>query len=358
MQMLLCGHSILYNKKGVNTMKKKDNNIKMNFSSKTISIFLTVLGLIMVLVTSFETLKNSTGILKIIISVANSIGLTLISVGLVSILIEISTINSVVNKAIKTVLSDDVPLESYSDGFLGRLKNKISAQLINVSINKLQKSVYVLEPELLNLTNSLYYEYHNLHCDVIPDESQHNFLKKCKIEYKIINENNFDNWVKLGLSLYDIKPDMRDEDRLHNVKIKKFYVNETNLIDDPFIEKTINPTHIDDLYEYDYTYVFKRQLQKCREHKVVLEYEYITTQKDLTQSWKLKYPCKKIEHTITIKGKNDWRLKANAFASFFHADSKLQNAFKVEQSIDKSAKVEFDNWTIPGAGYVISYNNK
>lgn len=345
-------------KRGVNMAKKKDNNVKMNFSSKSISIILTIIGILLILITSLEISDDATVFLKVIISAGNSIGLTLLSVGLVSILIEISTIDSVVNKAIKTVLSDEIPLESYSDSFLSRLKNKISAELTGISINNLQKSVYILEPNLLDLTNSLYYEYHKAQCDVIPDKSKQIFLKKFKIEYKIINENGFDNWVKLGLSLYDIKPNMSNEERLNNVKIKKFFVNDTNLIDDPLVERSIIPTDVDDLYEYDYTYIFKRQLQKCREHKVVLEYEYTTTQNDLTQSWKLKYPCKKIEHSVTIKGKNDWRLKANAFASFYHTDSKLQNFFKVEQTIDKSAKIEFDKWTIPGAGYVISYNDR
>lgn len=338
--------------------KKKESNVKMNLSPIAIALCVAGVGLILIIITSFGWGENPGAFITTFKNVLNSLGATLVSVGLVSILIEISTINSVVNKAIKTILNDDIPLESYSDNFLKRLKNRITAKISGNSINKLQKSIYLLEPNLLNLTKSLYYEYHNMRCDVIPNKNNNLFTKKISIEYKIINEFELENHVRFGLSLYDIKPNMTDDERKSSIKIKKFTVNEADLINDPHITTQIIPTNIDDAYEYDYMYKFERPLQKCREHTVKLEYEYITAQSDLTQSWKLKYPCKKTEHTISIKGNDNWGLKVNAFASFYHNDSELGKSFKAEQSVDKSAKIEFNEWTIPGAGYVISYNNK
>lgn len=337
-------------------MDKNGQKVKVHFSATTIAVIIALFGFILLLITSFDWKTDADWYIVVLYNILSCLGTTLLSVGLVSILVELSTIQSVVTKAIKSVYTGDVPLEQYSESHLKKLKNRISAHLLSGTVNKLQKSVYSLEPQLLELTNNLYYEYHSMNCDIYPDDSKGIFTKKIKIEYKIINEYNLENSVRLGLSLYNLQEGMTNDQRISGVRIKKFMVNKTDLINDSQIVKNIILTDVDDHYEYDYVYSFERPLQKCKEHTVILEYEYDTAQSDLTQSWKLKYPCKKIQHTVTIKGNNQWNLKANAFASFYHANSKLETRFNVEQSIDKCTKVVFDEWTIPGAGYVVSYN--
>lgn len=339
---------------------KLHSKISMNFNSKAISIIITIFGLILLIITSAIEIGEETATIKLFLfNITSSVGMTLLSAGLVSILMEISTVESVVDKAIRNVFSVDVPLDSYSETHLKKLKDQISSHISKRTPDELKKSVYKLEPHLLSLTNGLYYEYHNIRCTVIPKDKENVFLKKVTMMYKIVNEHDLDNKVKIGISLYDYKPNMTEDERLKSVTIKKFEVNQTNLINDSDISKTIEVLNSDDSYEYDYRYVFERPLQKCKEHEVLLEYEYVTTQNDLTQSWKLMYPCKKTEHIVCIKERNSsWILKANAFASFYHHSSELEKNFKVDQTVDNNARVEFGDWTIPGAGYVISFVKK
>ena len=343
------------------TRSNKHNAINISFNSKTMSIIIAILGLVLLVITSAIDIKEETVAVKIfLVNIFESIGLTLLSAGLVSILMEISTVESVVNKAIRNVFSVDVPLDAYSEAHLKKLKDGISSHISKRTPDELKQSVYKLEPHLLSLTNGLYYEYHNIRCTVIPQDDKNVFLKKVTMKYKIINEHNLDNKVKIGISLYDYKPNMTEEERLSSVTFNKFKVNQTDLINNEDVSKTIVPLNSDDSYEYDYRYVFERPLQKCKEHEVLIEYEYITTQNDLTQAWKLVYPCKKTDHTICIKDENSngWVLKANAFASFYHHTSPLEGKFKVDQAVDNNVKIEFNDWTIPGAGYVVSYVKK
>lgn len=329
----------------------------MNLNPTTVAIWVSLFGLFLLIITAWEW-NTENWLLQILHSILNCLGTTLISVGLVSILVELSTIKSVIDEAMKNVLSKNIPLEAYSDEFLNTLKTRITARVSKHSEERLQESVYKLEPYLLNLTNSLYYEYSILKCTVIPDDTKNLFTKKVFIEYEIINDYGLDNRVKLGVALYDMKPNMTENERLQNITIKEFWVNEDNLTNDPLVTQKIIPLNPEDPYEYDYMFVFERPLQKCVSHKVKLVYEYITPQKDCTQSWKLKYPCKKTEHTISIKNNDNWMLRANGFASFYHNTSELGEYYKVDQSVDKCAKIEFNEWAIPGAGYVISFNQK
>ena len=51
-------------KRGVNMAQKKDNNVKMNFSSKSISIILTIIGILLILITSLEISDDATVFFK------------------------------------------------------------------------------------------------------------------------------------------------------------------------------------------------------------------------------------------------------------------------------------------------------
>lgn len=338
--------------------KSANDGILFNLKSKTVAKIISGVSFGVIILSEIVKSLVQDKFTIICFNILESIGLTLLSVGLISLIMEISTIESVVKKAINNVLSVDFPIESYSESHLNKLKTKISMHCLNCTENDLKKSVYKLEPNLLELTKSMYYEYHDIKCTVIPDDKSNVFTKKYKMTYKIINRCSVDNRVKIGIALYDLIPNMTDEERRESVKFTKFLVNGVDLLNDSELSIKIQPLNEDAAYEYDYIYTFERPLQKCREHIVELEYEYKTLQTDLTQSWRLRYPCKKTEHTISIKGNNNWNLKANAFASFFHAGSKLANDFKVEQTVDNQAKIQFSEWAIPGAGYVVSYNKK
>ena len=337
-------------------MANNKKEVKMPIKATTISWCIAAIGAALILVTAIDWGTEISTWVQFLLTAAECLGTTLLSVGLVSLLVEISTINEIVDKAMKHVLDGDVPVDHYSRSHLTKLKDRMAAQLAEVTETRLKKSAYSLEPHLLELTKGLYYEYHNMSCEIYPKDSSGLFTKKMKIEYKIINHYEIPNCIRLGLSLYDLEENMTDEQRLAGVKIKTFMVNGTDLRADPLVTKRIQHLDVDGLYEYDYTYLLERPLQTCREHIVKLEYEYDTRQSDLTQTWKLVYPCKKTQHTITIKGTNEWALKATAFAAFYHMKSTIKDSFKVEQSLDKHTKIEFDEWAVPGAGYVVSYN--
>lgn len=340
--------------------KQKNKKESIGVSFKAVSILLMSFGFLIVIISAFDWNVSDKSGWNVLKSVVGAVGTTMFSSGLVSFIVGFNSIDSAIERAMENILNMDIPLECYSESKLKKLKQKLACMISKNGddINKINKSVYKLEPPLLNLVNGLYYEYHKVSCEVTPDDNNKTFKKSVTVNYKIVNNYDLENYVKLGLSLYNLHNNMTKEERLGNFKITLFLINDTDLTKDYKKWLSVREIENDNTYEYDYVIEFYRELQKCKEHKVTLKYEYTCSQKDLTQSWKLALPCKQTKHTISIKKNSNWQMRVNAFAAFYYNESELKNKFDVDQTVHNNCVIEFNEWTIPGAGYVISYNKK
>ena len=113
---------------------------------------------------------------------------------------------------------------------------------------------------------------------------------------------------------------------------------------------------------YDYKLKIIMNLGHEKSYKVKLNYEFDVPIIDVSQSYKISLPCKSLEHEINIledKGTGQkWEICAVAFTSFYIKQDEDNSTFSVKQSRDDQATVSFNDWTIPGAGYVMTYKKK
>lgn len=134
-------------------MGKKNNSPYMiNMKLSTVTKWITFGGIACIIIVNILTnvltddfLKKYYSV-KPILDILNTIGGTLFSAGIVSILVEISTIKGIVSDALNNVLEGNVPLDSYSNSVLGKINKKIAAKRGNVGIEKIDNSIYCLEP--------------------------------------------------------------------------------------------------------------------------------------------------------------------------------------------------------------------
>lgn len=341
-------------------MEKKQNKkiLKVNMNLSTTTIIIIILGILCVLVANilinafpkaFLTKYYAT---KPILDFVNSIGSTLLSAGIVSILVEISTIKGLVSDALNNVLEGDIPLDSYSNKVLKKINKQIAAKRGDVNVEKINDSIYAVEPKLIDLLDGLYYNYYKMVYEITPDEEKGIFKKDVTLDYEVVNEYEKPNKVSHIIRLYNLDKNMSDEEKKKKFKIKSFIINETDLTNEAENYKeiiSIKEKHS----EYQYAVKFERELQHCIHHKVHLEFEYAVPLNDTSQVFRLTYPSKTMSHEIYINNDsgNRWNIHGAAFVSFY-CKVNSNHGFHVEQKHGTHLQISFNDWCIPGAGYV------
>lgn len=162
-----------------------------------------------------------------------------------------------------------------------------------------------------------------------------------------------DNKVCHIVALCNSIPNMDNETRKEKFKVTKFTINNTDLSSEVenYIE-IINVTEKSSSYQY--MIKFERELQHCISHKIHIELEYEVPISDISQTFRLSYPCKSINHNIHVKNiKNEnWTIVGTAFTSFYYAQ-KNNRSMHVKRPVDTNIAIQFDTWCIPGAGYSV-----
>lgn len=353
---------------GGKNMSKKNNDynkvpLKVNMNLSTTTIIIICLGIVCVIVSNIllnaftKDFLAKYYVTKPILDIINVIGSTLFSAGVVSILVEISTIKGLVSNALDNVLEGNIPLDSYSNDKLEHINNLIAAKRGNVDQNFIKNSIYSIETKLIDILNGLYYDYYNASYIITPDRENNIFKKNVILDYEIINLFDKDNKVSHSIALYDIVPNMTEEMRKEKFKITKFKINTTDLSDD--VDRWIqivSVTEQDSVYQY--VVRFERELQHCKSHKIHIEFDYEVTMSDTTQTFRLRYPCKSTNHNIhiqNIKGDNEhWTVSGTAFTSFYYGQNDNQG-MHIKRPVDTNIEICFDNWCIPGAGYSVYF---
>lgn len=349
-------------------MKKKRLNV--TFGISTLTKFLIIIGLIVYAI-SYLDYSNVPRISIFNVQVKDilkNLGMTGISAGLVSIVVEISSIKSVINDAILKVVSGEFPYEKFDTKRLDELHTQISVHRCteDVSINSLNDSVYSLEQKLLNVSEDIYYEYNKANFVIEHDPQKKVFKKKAEFNYYIIDKYGKD--PKVSFELYVIHPsDAISEQMLSDLfRIKKFEVKPDNGPKNDLTDKTHLYTHICSTEKklhtmYKYKIIFEYKLTPNTGNKVTLEYEYEIPDYDILQSYKVNYPCRKIEHTFNIASvdrSEKWELAGDAYTAFSFPEAGEDEGSVVKQSVPNSMRVQFENWSLPGAGYVVAFLKK
>ncbi len=338
---------------------RRKRGIDFKMSQNFIVIFLLLFGVILILVSSIEFDSPYNWWKYWGKSMAQSVGSVLLSSGLISLLMEISTIQNNVSTAIYNLLKGDIDFSCYSKKELIKIVKKVAIARCETNITEkdLNNSFYKYEKNLVDLLNDAYYDYHNCKTVLYPDSENQVFKKKVEIEYKLINKSKKDlnivfNW-KIHESKLKNKTEVLDKFKVKYLKIcgNEFSDHEIDRF------KTIEPDKKENGNTYDYIITLRFPYRQEEKYTVKCKLEYEIPYSDVTQIYKMTRPCKNFLHEFFIKkdsaGKDVWRLKGNAFASFFCMQEEVDSKFKVEQAIDESVKISFKEWSLPGAGYVI-----
>lgn len=295
-------------------------------------------------------------------SVANAIGTTLIASCVISLILEISNINSIFQGVLSNILNDDFPLDAYSMENLERFKHRICVHECKdgMKCEQLLGSVYKYEKNLLDLANSIYYDFHKANYTIQPKENEGLIEVRAKIEYRVINKFGAENNIRFKLRTYSLEGKNPEESHENNFVLSKFEINGQE-VEDPKIVIEEIPKEIDSNY-YDYKVKIIRNLGKQKTTTVKMDYTYNVPIYDKTQSYKITAPCKRLEHQIKIKkdnGTNDeWELKTNAFTAFYYKQKEPDSKFRVEPNGSDYVRIIYDDWIIPGGGYVLVFNKK
>lgn len=351
-----------------------ERNIEIKATLTSVTRLMLISGLIIFLVTYFIGTTDLEGhpVISAFRDAARNIGLTLFSAGLISALVEMSTITSVVQTALEKLVVGDFPFDKFSTERLKELSKQIAVKRTtkeNFKISQLDKTIYLLEPKLLNDSVGIYYEYHKDTTIIRPDEANSMFKKWVSIEYKLINRFKEPHTIKFCISLINNSEKLTDNDikekfNLENLeilcstevesnenKLKNKLLNQNlkDLIRVEPIEKKPHTT-------YKYQITIECPIENAATCLVKMACSYDVPMSDPIQSFKLNHPCKEFEHTITIDN-NNWEIAADAYTAFFFTDENKE--YQVRQNVASSVTIAFKNWAVTGAGYMaLLFKNK
>lgn len=358
-----------------NIQKTKTNagDIKVQTKLTTVANIMLIIGFLIFVVTYLpdQGTKDGYPVLGAVIDAFRNIGLTLFSAGLISVLVEVSTITSVVQKALETLVQGNFPFNKFSNDRLLELNKQIAvkrSEKNDLKVEQLEKTIYCLEPELLNDSIGVYYEYHKDTTIIQPDESKHVFQKFVKLEYKLINRFKEPYSIRFCISLVNNSDNMTDEDIRKCFKIKKLEIlcsgevesNEKelrNIVIERDLDNLVQIETIEKKPYSTYNYLVKIEypIENVATCVVKLMCSYEVPMSDPIQSFKLNHPCKEFEHNIYVQ-KDNWEIMADAYTAFFFTDDNKE--YQVTQDVPNSVSIVFKNWAVSGAGYMaLLYEN-
>ncbi len=97
-------------------------------------------------------------------------------------------------------------------------------------------------------------------------------------------------------------------------------------------------------------------------NQIKAEINYDVPLHDISQSFKISVPCKYIEHKFyinkDIQTGQEWFIQASAFSTFYHKQDEEESNYKVEQNVNDSLIIRYNNWALVGNGYCVFYQKK
>lgn len=340
-------------------MNKSNSKITFSLNTTWISAFLIIVGLGMATISSIEFKYpyewwNQWGK-----NLVNSLGGVLVSTGLISLFLEISSIQKSVSAAIKDLFCGDMDFHKYTKSELEKLFKSITLARLdfNVQEKEIENSIYKYEKEIFQLIEEPYYEYHNCKTVLYPDSKKKIFRKNVKIDYKMINRSKKEISPKMCWKVY-VFGNKSDDEILDDFKVSELILNGKNIDKNDINKyKKIKKIKKENCDTYDYMIMLDIPNNKEHEYKLKCTIDYEIPYNDVTQIYKMTKPCKNFLHEFFMKSDvrncDKWKMSGNAFAAFYCMEEEEMSRFKVKQSVNESLSVSFRGWTLPGAGYVI-----
>lgn len=339
---------------------KNKSNITFTLNPYLVQFLIVILGTAMIVISDYNFKSPSDWWVDWGNKVVNSIGCTVLAAGGVSIMLELSTIKNYITQAFRNVLFCKFPIEQYQQKELQELKNSIAKYIINSHHREqnLNETLYKFKRNLLELTCGNYYLYHKSNIVLQPD-SKHNIIhKQASIEYCLLNQTSSSCNAKFTWSILAPRDNITKEEILDNFTMKNLTVCGTLYDSKEYqdflsIEK-ISPSSYS-LYDYTINVTLPKYKKEHYTVSVIVEFDIPIN--DVSQIHKMTLPCKELTHSIHIlqdvSSGEKWTLEGNAFTAFY-CDQKEPNAnFRLEQTIDTSIQIVFNEWALPGAGYEV-----
>lgn len=341
-------------------MKNSTSEYNATINVSTITKWMIGIGLSLLIIVNLVDANfiNQYWWLVALLKVLETIGGALFSAGLVSVIVEISTIRNLVSDAFNRLLKDDFPIDNWDRERLKAIKKKIDARLVGISEERLGNSVYRYEENLEELASSKYYEYHNNTYHITPD-SEHDCIHiKMKIDLRLVNRTTEDNVFRLKYKLYKVKENLSLEEFKAGIKFPKLKINDKDVDITDDIIKVVPVDHKAESKYYDYKVIIEKPLTGER-NKVTAEICYDVPMYDICQSFKISLPTKNIEHKFYIypdcSTKEKWVIRANAYSTFYHNQDDDRSNYKIEQEVDNSVRIIYKDWALVGNGYCVFY---
>lgn len=357
--------------------EKESKKLNATVSVTFFTVFLIGIGILLFAASFIDLESSKYDILKKLAapyeSVTRNIGLTCLSAGLVSVLVEVSTITNVVKSAVIRIVAGDFPFDNFSIERLNELNKQIvvkRCETEKMTVQNLSNSVYALEDELLSASKGLYYDYNKATFIVEHDSKSKVFKKRVEFDYRVINKYSLENKVSINISIIHPSDSLTQDELKEKFHIKKFVLHGGDKNNSQDIEEDLSKEANDyvkinsiegqahSLYKYEVS--FEYPLSKCLWNKVELMYEYEIPDYDIVQSYKLNYPSKVLEHTIIIKpdkSENEYfELAGDAYTAFYFPPTDKE--YQVIQDIPDNIRISFRDWSITGAGYMVTFLKK
>lgn len=335
------------------------NNITFKVSAKVISIIISSIGLILFTISSLKIENAYQWWNEWVKGLTNEIGGVLFSTGIISLLLEISSIQNSIANAIKGLVYGEIDFKKYTKDELEHILKKITIARLTNKTNELEinDSIYKYEKEIFKLIEAPYYDYHNCKTVLYPNSATKTFRKNVKIDYKLVNHSN--ELISPGLNWKVYVQDNKSQEeilkdfKICELKINDHTYNDTQISDFKKIKK-IKKEHCD-TYDYIITLALPTNNESVFKLNCIIDYEI--PYDDVTQIYKMTKPCKRFLHEFYMKKDlykiDEWKMSGTAFAAFYCLEEEEKPKFKVEQEVDESLSVSFKEWALPGAGYVI-----
>ena len=352
--------------------KKSKNGFKVSINIGSVTKGIIVCGILCLILESIPLGEwDEKAFVTVIKDLLQSLGTTLFSAGLVSVVLEISTVTEVVSKALNSIIAGEFTFRNFSKKRLEDLHKQIAfLRLCENDLNEkdMEESPYVLEPELLESSKGLYYGYHKSKFIITPDNDKKTFCKRVEFDYQIINRLGLENSAKFTVSLICQKDDLSIQEVKSYFKIELFKIEESDRIRGnrksnwkDLTQEAMNYLSISEVEpqahsQYKYQIHFEYPLSAKLSSKIRIIYEYQIPQSDITQSYKLNYPSKTLEHEISMNGEG-WEITGDAFTAFYFPDM-YDKDYTVAQTVPTSIRVDFRDWSVPGAGYIVTFLKK
>ena len=330
----------------------KEKKVSYRISSRAVIIWFEVIGICLIALSNVSFKNPYTWWESWGRDTASNAGTTMLVAGIISLLIEISTLRNFFQDSMKNILNEDFPFSAYSEENLINFKNLISAHIVGDALNQEElkrESIYSYETDLLQLAKGKYYDYHKAKYTVYPQIETGLIRINASIDYCIINKAGEQNEIRFKTKSYALD-NTKESFKLNKLEINGQRIETKGLVKIEEIDKQEESNF------YDYKVKIEKDLGKNKKNNVHMEYEYWVPMYDKLQNYKITLPCRRLEHQIRIK--NGWELRGSAYTAFYYRQGEADAKFKVEQSLPDTLCVNFNGWIFPGAGYSVYYDQK